>query len=422
MDFDFTEDRGPAKYFHGRKQIIHTFNSALRFYRTNKRGTTFLIQGAPGAGKTALLDVLSNQAKPKGWEAAMINGKDLYDPISMAQSLGESYLIDKEYALNVGIKFLGGGLVASVAGHASSEEILKRLAPENGLILLLDEAQDLRHLKNTPKEHNLARDALNVIHNGNVGRPVMLIAGGLGTTESTLGGLGISRFEGDCTVQLGRLDKESECAVIRDWLTQAGGAIGDPGRWIDSIAEQAHGWPQHIISYIKPAVKYLTSNHGRMTDEGLAFVYEKGNEYREEYYQKRVKGIDKKKRQDLAKIFAGVPLGDTMELEDIMDALKEEYTEEVAEKLFKKALERGIIDERKDGDYGIPIPSFHTWLVDQYVQNKSQYIPPPAPKQLPAKPEQFLLRPKKDDESNVNKNKCENEDKRKGGGGFSMER
>jgi len=53
MDFDFTEDRGPAKYFHGRKQIIHTFNGALRFYRANKRGTTFLIQGAQGAGKTA---------------------------------------------------------------------------------------------------------------------------------------------------------------------------------------------------------------------------------------------------------------------------------------------------------------------------------------------------------------------------------
>ncbi|MCY4224649.1 MAG: ATP-binding protein [Bacteroidetes bacterium] len=421
MEYDFILDRGPSPFFHGREEIIDTFSSGLKFSRDTKKGTTFLIQGAPGAGKTALLDVLSNQAKPKGWEVALINGKDLYDPVSMAQSLGKSYTIDSEYALNVGIKFLGGGLVASVAGHASSEEILKCLAPENGLILVLDEAQDLQYLKNTPKEHNLARDALTVIHNGDVGHPVMLIVGGLGTTESSLGGLGVSGIDGDCTVQLGRLDEESERAVIRDWITHAGGAVGDPSRWIDSIAEKTHGWPQHIMSYVKPALKYLKSSHGKMTDSGLEFVYEKGNEYREEYYQKRVKGFDKKKRQDLAKIFADVPLGDTMELEDIMDALKEEYTEEIAEKLFKKALERGIIDERKDGDYGIPIPSFHTWLVDQYVQNKSQYIPP-APKQLPAKPEQFLLPPKKDDESNVNKNKGENEDRRKGGGGFSMER
>ena len=421
MDFDFTEDRGPAKYFHGRKQIIDTFNGALRFYRANKRGTTFLIQGAPGAGKTALLDVLSNQAKPKGWAVADISVEDLYTPASMAQSLGKSYTIDSEYALKGGIKFIEGGIVESVAGHANPREVLKHLSPETGLILLLDEAQHLNNLLNPQDVKTSTTSTLNAIHNGELGKPVILLTAGLSTSETALSSLGVSRFVGECTVQLGRLDKESECAVIRDWLTQSGGGAEDTTIWVEAIAEKTHGWPQHIISYVKPALKYLKSSHGKMTDSGLEFVYEKGNEYREEYYQKRVKGFDKKKRQDLAKIFADVPLGDTMELEDIMDALKEEYTEEIAEKLFKKALERGIIDERKDGDYGIPIPSFHTWLVDQYVQNKSQYIPP-APKQLPAKPEQFLLPPKKDDEPKVKKNKGDDEDKRKGGGGFSMER
>ena len=387
-------DRGPAKYFHGREEIIDTFSSVLEFSREENEGTTFLIQGAPGAGKTALLDVLSRQAKSNGWEIADITIKNLYSPVSMAQSLGEAYVLNSEAALKVGITFIEGGLVESVAGHASSEEILKRLAPETGLILVLDEAQYLRNLNKTPKEQNLARDTLDVIHNGKLESPVILLTAGLGTSESAYGSLGISRIDVDCTVQLGRLDKESERAVIQDWLTQAGGAAGDPSRWIDSIAEQAHGWPQHIISYIKPAVKFLISNHGKMTERGLEFVHEKGNEYREMYYKKRVKGIDKKKRHVLAKIFDSVPLGETMELQDIMDALKEEYTEEVAEKLFKKALERGIIDEREDGDYGIPIPSMHRWLIDEYIRNKSQDIPP-TPKQLPPRPEQLLLPPKK---------------------------
>jgi len=419
MDFDFNEDRGPAKYFHGRKQIIHIFNGALKFYCANKRGTTFLIQGAPGAGKTALLDMLSHLAKPKGWEVADISVEDLYTPASMAQSLGESYTIDSEYALKGGIKFIEGGFVESVAGHANPREVLKHLAPETGLILLLDEAQHLNNLLDPQDVKTSATSTLNAIHNGKLGKPVMLLMAGLSTSETALSSLGISRIDGDCTVQLGRLDKESECAVIRDWLTQAGGAVDDPSRWIDAIAKQAHGWPQHIISYVKPAVEYLCSNHHLMTDEGLEFIHEKGNEYREEYYQKRVKGIDKKKRHVLAKIFDGVPLGDTMELEDIMDALKEKYPKKVADKLFKKALERGILDERKDGDYGIPIPSFHTWLLDQYVRNKSQDIPP-APKQLPAKPEQLRLPPKKDDLSGVKKEK--GDDKRKGSRGFLMER
>ncbi|MCY4225456.1 MAG: AAA family ATPase [Bacteroidetes bacterium] len=364
-------DRGPSPFFHGREDIIVNFSRVLSDSISLKGGTTFLIQGAPGAGKTALLDVLSQQAKSDGWEVAKIVIKNLHSPASMAQALEKSYTIDSEYALKGGIKFIEGGIVESVAGHATPKEILKHLAPKTGLVLVLDEAQYLRNLKQTPNEKNLVRDTLDVIHNGDLGLPVMLLTAGLGTTEAAYDSLGISRFDGDCTVQLGRLDKESECAVIRDWLTQAGGSVGDPTRWIDFIAGQTHGWPQHIISYIKPSVKYLASHHGRMTGEGLEFVLEKGNEYREEYYQKRVKGIDKKKCHILAKIFDGVPLGDTMELEDIMSALKEEYSEEESGKIFEKALERGIIDERIDGDYGIPIPSFHTWLVDQYVRNKS---------------------------------------------------
>ena len=48
-------DRGPAKYFHGRKQILHDFNELVERATQADSGTTFLIQGAPGAGKTALL-------------------------------------------------------------------------------------------------------------------------------------------------------------------------------------------------------------------------------------------------------------------------------------------------------------------------------------------------------------------------------
>ena len=66
MSSDFIFDRGPAEYFHGRKEIIDTFASALEAFRKKNEGTIFLIQGAPGAGKTALLDVLSKHAKKRG--------------------------------------------------------------------------------------------------------------------------------------------------------------------------------------------------------------------------------------------------------------------------------------------------------------------------------------------------------------------
>jgi len=102
-------DRGPLPYFHGRKEIRQTFKEYLAHYKKERTGTTFLIQGAPGAGKTALLDKMSSKANKKGWKVAKIRIKDLYSPMSMAQSLGKSYTIDKEYSAKIGITFFEGG-------------------------------------------------------------------------------------------------------------------------------------------------------------------------------------------------------------------------------------------------------------------------------------------------------------------------
>ncbi|MCY4002068.1 MAG: hypothetical protein OXF84_14860, partial [Bacteroidetes bacterium] len=75
---------------------------------------------------------------------------------------------------------------------------------------------------------------------------------------------------------------------------------------------------------------------------------------------------------------------------------------------------------REDGDYGIPIPSFHSWLVNEYAKGKDKG-PDQKPKKLHSKPMQSLIPPpKKDDQPSVKKDK--DEDKRKGRGGSSMER
>ncbi|MCY4170588.1 MAG: hypothetical protein OXF08_03200 [Bacteroidetes bacterium] len=82
-----------------------------------------------------------------------------------------------------------------------------------------------------------------------------------------------------------------------------------------------------------------------------------------------MKGIEKRKRQALARIFAGVEIGIYKERDNILDGLKEDFTQKEADKLFNDLLERGVIDERIDGDYGIPIPSFHTWLIEEYGED-----------------------------------------------------
>ncbi len=378
---NIVSDRGPAKYFHGRAQILYDFKDLVRHAKDTVEGrTTFLIQGAPGAGKTALLDVLSAEARPQNWKVVSIKVKDLYDPISMAQSLGESYVMDKQYAANVGIHGFGGGYSRNVAGYSSVDGLLKEEAPEEGLILVLDEAQYLINLNETPSEKHVARDTLDVIHNGRVGRPVILLAAGLGMSKSSFGKLGISRFKGGCFVELGALGKDSERAVIKDWLVKEGGAKGNPDEWIDQIAQKTHGWPQHISAYGDAAAKQIQHDRGEMTAAGLDIVHRLGAERREAYYEQRTEEISGRGRAILAKLIQNIAPGTGLDEEDIEEFFSMEYNDpDKAKDLFRRAVEKGILHSQK-GVYTIPIPSMQSWLISNYTRERIET--PPIPRSI----------------------------------------
>jgi len=56
-------------------------------------GTIFLIQGAPGAGKTALLHKFSDVARAGGkkWKTLGIDESALYDPAALMRQAGKTY-------------------------------------------------------------------------------------------------------------------------------------------------------------------------------------------------------------------------------------------------------------------------------------------------------------------------------------------
>lgn len=67
---------------------MENFRKLAELSTQTKTGTTFLIQGAPGVGKTALLAECAKQAKRKGWRVAEIDTPDLCDPDKLRYSLG----------------------------------------------------------------------------------------------------------------------------------------------------------------------------------------------------------------------------------------------------------------------------------------------------------------------------------------------
>ncbi|MCY4158305.1 MAG: ATP-binding protein [Bacteroidetes bacterium] len=365
---DIVADRGPAKYFHGRTRILRSFEDLIKLAVTRSAGrTTMLIQGAPGAGKTALLEEMALDAMEKLWDVFEIDLDDLYNPIQMAQTLGKPYVSRKQTAFKTDAKVVGTEHIKEVAGDSSVSRILEKMNPRRGILLILDETQRVVSFSDTPDKKIQVTSTLNKIHNGKLSHPVILLAAGLGMSKASFDDLGISRFKGGCFIELGALGKDSERAVIHDWLVKEGGAKGDPGPWVDAIAKKTHGWPQHISAYGDTAAKQIQNDHGEMTPMGLKIVYRLGMDRREAYYEQRAEKISRKERRSLARLIQNVSMEDGLDEKDIEEFLSREYGLAEAKGLFKRVVERGILHSQK-GVYKIPIPSMRTWLISNYAR------------------------------------------------------
>ena len=197
---------------------------------------------------------------------------------------------------------------------------------------------------------------------------------GLGTTADAFGDSGISRFASGAFVELGALDKKAERAVLRDWLKKDGGVKVDPTAWIDAIAQETHGWPQHILSYVKPALDQLRADKSVMTAEGLNAVLKAGRVFRSEYYDRRAHDFEEEHRQSFAKLLVDLPLGGSITGSAIRSSLTQEYGPDEAKKLFRRALYCGILHKHA-GRYAVPVQSMHDWLVSNYARIQERKIP-----------------------------------------------
>ncbi len=403
-------DRGPATFFHGRERELRAFQEVRTDSLRSNGGTVFLVQGAPGAGKTALLHEGARRAKADGWRVAVIKNSALYDPNALARALGLSYATKitehQEAGWRAGLSSVAAlvrrwskGRVAEYGGLAV-DDILTEAATPKGLILLLDEVQTLSKAAGTPYDLTLTQ-TLEQIHNGKVGAPVILMAGGLGTSEGVFGTFGVSRFIQDCLLQLGRLSPEAERAVIRDWLVQAGGARGTSDhltRWIDTIAAECHGWPQHIQLYAPRAAKWLVEHESRLTADVPMKVMAQGHERRVKYYKGRLLGLRLDDRRAMANLLGRLGESNTLEEPDLIAAFSGHRKPEAASALFQHALHKGVVAERLDGGLSIPIPSMHAWLVQAYGNTERTLSPMSQADKTPAARRQRTVRGDKRDQ------------------------
>ena len=392
-------DRGAAKYFQGREEILLEFKKLLADSGKPKGGTILLVQGPPGVGKTALLAKCWDEAEERGWEVAEIDPEDLWNPDELRKTLGlppQERKVGKTtgWGLDKIFNFFRKIETEINAPLDTPADILKlKKAP---VLLVLDEAQHLGEDGGVPEEHHKSvRTLLKRIHNGRLGRPVILLAGGLGMTFQAFQALGISRMAEGCKFDMEPLEEEEERDVIKDWLKKEGEAKGGTTDWVDAISQETHCWPQHIHSYSTCAAHILKQSGGEMTEERLRIVMEKGRAKRRQYYEDRLSGFTAKERRSLARILAGSSETSEVEQEEAVEQLDREYGVGHGEEIFFRAVRRGVFYFNKAlGSYSVPIPSLRNFIVknfppkeisEQRLESQDQSEPEQLPEADPEK-------------------------------------
>ncbi len=369
--FELPKERGSAKYFHGRDDILGSFEYQLETaYKEEKGGgSIFLVQGPPGAGKTALLSHCRNLATLHGWQTARIDPVALWDTNEMRDHLGRKWY-DHLKRVKIGGEIIALPIALSVDFDSSATSPLQMIKGEGKgpLLLFMDEAQRLG-AKDVVQgaRKGMAMAFLEQIHNGVIGRPVILLVAGLGTTRESLKPLGISRFEEGCFFEMGALDKNSEQDLIMDWIVNEGRVpLRNVSPWVDMITDETYGWPQHIIAYVRPALMQIHKDEGVLTKAGLDAVLIAGQKRKEDYYRERAERLDDNERISFARLITESPPGGKMTGKVILDKLSLEYGEAKASELFQIAREDGVL-YRKDGGYKVPIPSMSDWFLSNYL-------------------------------------------------------
>ncbi|MCY4298658.1 MAG: ATP-binding protein [Flavobacteriaceae bacterium] len=358
-------NRGEAEYFHGRYRERNAFSQFLEKSKKNQKGTSFLIQGPPGVGKTALWHQLAKDSV--GWETIEINPTALYDLKEFRDLLGfqdwkKFYQREKIHFKAQALGF-GVDVTIPINRHTFQRTLDQVKRP---IILVLDEAQQLEKYHQQLEKRLVISEVLKNMHNIKTDDGFMVIFSGLSHTHQMLKDLDISRFASQSIYSLDCIDKLSEKNILKDYLIRGGGIDENHSRlnhWIRQLIQETQGYPEHITAYGQLAEQQLKDHDRSMDESQLNEVLRKGQQSRYEYYTYRWQGLCPQKAQALTFVIQkhqAIRYHTDVHLLQAFE--KEGLSPKDASSLFQETIQRGIFAPVPGEQYQIPIPSMVTWV------------------------------------------------------------
>ena len=386
---------GREPFFRGRDTEFNVFRRASGSLHDGRvGGGTMVFQGAPGAGKSALmeecLEAVRRHSTPEApWLAvsmdpdalkspavvvrAMVNAADTESERlrEMASGTSVAGMLDDllDLVRNVFHELSdwgGGALDVSVDcrndegataswGFQNAAPLLKKFH----IVVCVDEAQ------NTPVSGS-TKGVMDCFHRNPQGNPLVVAFFGLSDIQEVLRECGLSRFADERVVTLEPLPDEDAACAIRSAFGAYGftGTQADREAWVNRLAELSQGWPQHTNSVAVAACDIIRANGGRMDSAHLDEAMTAAEEYNREYYAGRL-AAGTGRSWVYRRLALAAEENDGKLTYDGIESLTEEVrgkTGESMDDFLTKALHVGLLAPTREipDHYRIPIPSFGT--------------------------------------------------------------
>jgi len=373
-----TKDRITPLFFTGRREeltIAYTAFGNLKEGQT--KGNTVVFQGAPGAGKTALLehikDMLAHECDSAKIEASLIGQphEALFEVLKQiepdtAETLRKSHQITKHGDVHLGVG--SGGVSSSSTSTPKDITTLYRLMDERKsnkpLVLFLDEAQNANGDLPDGKSSILQQ-----LHEGDVGK-VTLIAGGLSDTSTNLNRLGISRLSFGNITTLQPLHETEVMTSLEAFVNNEDFCIDQNGCDVAPLKQlvinESMGWPQHLTNTLQAIGEELIVAGGQLAECDINAIQQRSQVRREDYYMRRAEAIPKLL---LYEVVSTIPKGQSVKEYAVHEAVERAYKNYPLinqklpyEKAFYMLVHRGVLQEDTTGNLTIPIPSMHDYI------------------------------------------------------------
>ena len=387
--FSEKDDRSPAPAFVGRESVLTGVEGTVRrVAKRDAQGGVRLVYGAPGAGKSALLEELARRWRAREAGGApiplFVSADDFAEPALVAEAILDTLspgttpfsASSRRTAWSARAGFLSrrvetetsrdSPLAEVSGGRRNPWAMLREFAPSQDwpgpVILLIDEAQGM-----TGDMSNAESSLLKALHEGRHGFPLTAVLSGLSDTLQVLRELGVSRLSEGAAHALGPLSgsecREAVAALLDRHRVKC--SAEDRAEWAAAIAERCNGWPQHLHNYLAGAARSLINAGGDLARAELDAALEHGDRARVNYYNARLAGLAPA-HGAIRSILSRIP--DTGLLTGEVMAMAQRAATgagfDSGPQLYRALLHAGVLHEDSALMCHCPIPSFRRHILD----------------------------------------------------------